>query len=88
MDNPGKSSSFIHQIAGFIGPETDIPAPDMYTNPMIMGWMFDEYSKMYQKKIPGTMTKLISVFLMFTLAGCAMYRNQKAIEMETGPRSV
>ncbi len=37
---------------------------------------------MYQKKVPGTMTKLISVFLMLALAGCAIYRNQKAVEME------
>ncbi len=37
---------------------------------------------MVEKKIPGTMTKLISVFLMLVLAGCAMYRNQKAVEVE------
>src|SRR5580698_4309748 len=39
------SRSYIQQIADFIGPDTDIPAPDVYTNPMIMGWMMDEYSK-------------------------------------------
>lgn len=50
------SRGFIHQIASFIGPETDIPAPDVYTNAMIMGWMFDEYSKMYGKKIPAMIT--------------------------------
>src|SRR5258708_3221295 len=33
------SRSFIEQIVDFIGPHTDIPAPDVYTNPMIMGWM-------------------------------------------------
>ena len=37
---------------------------------------------MYEIKIPPTMTKLISVFLMLALAGCAMYRNQKAVKME------
>jgi hypothetical protein len=37
---------------------------------------------MVQKKIPGTMTRLILVFLMLALAGCAMDRNQKAVEME------
>jgi len=37
---------------------------------------------MVQKKIPGTTTKLISVFLMLALAGCAMDQKQKAIEME------
>jgi hypothetical protein len=39
-------------------------------------------NKMYETKFPRTMTQLISVFLMLALAGCAMNRNQKAIEME------
>lgn len=39
------SRGFIRAIASFIGPEKDIPAPDMATNPQIMGWMMDEYSK-------------------------------------------
>ena len=37
---------------------------------------------MYETKISGTMTQLISVFLILALAGCAMNRNQKAVEME------
>ena len=37
---------------------------------------------MCKKKIPGTITKLISVFLTLALAGCAMDQKQKAIEME------
>jgi hypothetical protein len=37
---------------------------------------------MHEIKIPSTMTKLISVCLMPALAGCAMNRNQKAVEME------
>jgi glutamate dehydrogenase (NADP+) len=44
---------FIDQIADFIGPETDVPAPDMYTNAMIMGWMMDEYSKIHRRRTPG-----------------------------------
>lgn len=39
------SRGFIRAIASFIGPEKDIPAPDVYTNPKIMGWMMDEFSK-------------------------------------------
>ena len=35
--------------ADFIGPDTDIPAPDVYTNAMIMGWMMDEYSKIVRR---------------------------------------
>ncbi|MCB1235001.1 MAG: Glu/Leu/Phe/Val dehydrogenase, partial [Verrucomicrobiae bacterium] len=37
------SRGFIQRVADFIGPETDVPAPDIYTNSMIMGWMADEY---------------------------------------------
>ena len=33
------SRSFIEQIADFIGPDIDVPAPDVYTNAMVMGWM-------------------------------------------------
>ena len=47
------SRGFIRQIADFIGPETDIPAPDVYTNAMIMGWMMDEYSKIRRQHSPG-----------------------------------
>jgi len=47
---------FIEQIADFIGPETDIPAPDVYTNAMIMGWMMDEYSKIHRRHTPAVIT--------------------------------
>ena len=50
------SRGFIRQIAEFIGPETDIPAPDVYTNAMIMGWMMDEYSKMRGRRTPAVIT--------------------------------
>jgi len=36
---------FVEQISPVIGPETDIPAPDMNTNAQVMGWFFDEYSR-------------------------------------------
>jgi glutamate dehydrogenase (NAD(P)+) len=36
---------FVDQIAPVIGPNTDIPAPDMNTNAQVMGWFFDEYSR-------------------------------------------
>ncbi len=38
---------FVDQIGSFIGPDTDIPAPDMNTNPQVMGWIFDQYSRRY-----------------------------------------
>ncbi len=50
------SRSFIEQIADFIGPDTDIPAPDVYTNARIMGWMMDEYSKISRCYTPAVIT--------------------------------
>ncbi|MBA7654526.1 Glutamate dehydrogenase [subsurface metagenome] len=40
------SRGYINAIWQFIGPDRDIPAPDVYTDPRIMGWMMDEYSKL------------------------------------------
>ena len=47
---------FVEQMADFIGPETDVPAPDVYTNSMIMGWMMDEYSKIHRCRTPDVIT--------------------------------
>lgn len=50
------SRGYIAQVADFIGPNVDIPAPDVYTNPMIMGWMMDEYSKIKRRYSPAVIT--------------------------------
>lgn len=50
------SRGYINAIADFIGPDTDVPAPDVYTNQMIMGWMMDEYSKIKRQIIPAVIT--------------------------------
>lgn len=50
------SRSFIEQLGHFIGPQKDIPAPDVYTNPRIMGWMMNEYSKLNGCYSPGVIT--------------------------------
>ena len=50
------SRGYIDAIADFIGPDIDIPAPDMYTNQMIMGWMMDQYSTIQRKIVPGVIT--------------------------------
>jgi len=50
------SRGFVQQIADFIGPDTDIPAPDVYTNSMVMAWMMDEYSKIKRAKCPAVIT--------------------------------
>lgn len=39
------SRGYVDAVADFIGPEVDIPAPDVYTNQLVMGWMASEYAK-------------------------------------------
>ncbi len=56
------SRGYVNAIADFIGPDIDIPAPDVYTNPMIMGWMMDQYSIITRKVTPAVVTgKPISI---------------------------
>lgn len=50
------SRGYIRAINYFIGPEKDIPAPDVYTTPQIMAWMMDEYSKLKGYNVPGMIT--------------------------------
>ena len=39
-----------------IGPRQDVPAPDVGTNPQMMGWMMDEYSTLVGEYTPGVFT--------------------------------
>jgi glutamate dehydrogenase (NAD(P)+) len=50
------SRAYIDAIAWIIGPERDIPAPDVYTTPQIMGWMMDEFSKLRGYTTPAVIT--------------------------------
>jgi glutamate dehydrogenase (NAD(P)+) len=50
------SRTYIRAIYQFVGPDKDIPAPDVYTNPQIMAWMMDEYSKIVGKNQFGVIT--------------------------------
>jgi len=50
------SRAYIDAIAWIMGPNRDIPAPDVYTTPQIMGWMMDEYSKLSGHSTPGAIT--------------------------------
>lgn len=47
--------TFVAQLHDVIGPNLDIPAPDVNTNAEIMGWIMDEYSK-YKGFSPGVVT--------------------------------
>lgn len=50
------SRGFIRGIYPIIGPLKDIPAPDVYTTPQIMGWMMDEFSMLEGHFTPGVIT--------------------------------
>ena len=47
---------YTYEIGILIGPESDIPAPDMYTDEQIMAWMMDTYSMMKGYSVPGVVT--------------------------------
>ncbi|MGO8950078.1 MAG: Glu/Leu/Phe/Val family dehydrogenase [Ktedonobacterales bacterium] len=44
------------EIAGVIGPESDIPAPDVNTNPQVMAWIMDTFSMHHGFSIPAVVT--------------------------------
>ncbi len=44
------------EIINIIGPDIDIPAPDVNTNAQIMAWMMDTYSMNKGRSIPGVVT--------------------------------
>jgi len=50
------SRTYVDRVWQIIGPEKDVPAPDVYTNPQIMAWMVDEYSKICGKNQFGVIT--------------------------------
>jgi len=47
---------FTQEIIPFIGPQMDIPAPDMGTNEQTMAWMMDTYSVHMGYSVPGVVT--------------------------------
>jgi len=50
------SRAYIDQVGRILGPQKDIPAPDVYTTPQIMAWMMDEFSKITGCNSPGVIT--------------------------------
>lgn len=47
---------FTSEISIIIGPDKDIPAPDVYTTPQIMAWIMDTYSMQRGYSVPGVVT--------------------------------
>lgn len=50
------SRGWVNAMYKYIGPWKDVPAPDVYTNPKIMAWMVDEYSKLSGEWSPAAFT--------------------------------
>ena len=50
------SREYVRAFSDYLGPDQDIPAPDVYTTPEIMGVMLDEYEKIIEKSAPGMIT--------------------------------
>ncbi|MBE3597390.1 MAG: Glu/Leu/Phe/Val dehydrogenase [Limnochordaceae bacterium] len=44
------------EISVIIGPDRDIPAPDVYTNPQVMAWIMDTYSMQQGRPVPAVVT--------------------------------
>lgn len=47
---------FTRELSKYIGPEIDVPAPDVNTNAKIMAWIRDEYSRVVGKDSPAVVT--------------------------------
>jgi glutamate dehydrogenase (NAD(P)+) len=47
---------YASEISSFIGPEMDIPAPDVYTDSQTMAWIMDTYSMQRGYSVPGVVT--------------------------------
>lgn len=48
--------AYTRHISDFIGPDKDIPAPDVYTNAQTMAWIMDEYSHIMGRNVPAVVT--------------------------------
>jgi len=47
---------YAYEISDFIGPDRDIPAPDVYTDAQVMAWIMDTYSMTLGHNAPGVVT--------------------------------
>lgn len=78
---------YVREIFRYLWPETDVPAPDVNTNPQIMAWMMDEYSKLAWVNSPWSFTwKPLSIWGSLwrdkATAQWWVYVLQKILELE------
>lgn len=64
------SRAYVDNFYSVIGPDLDIPAPDVYTNEQVMGWMLDQYEKHIGYHSPGAFTGK-----PYELGGCLLRSN-------------
>lgn len=75
---------YVRGITPLIGELVDIPAPDVGTNPQVMAWMVDEYSKLMGRNVPGAFTAKPPVLwgnparIYATGFGCAVISREAA----------
>ncbi len=50
------SRRYFAEMSDLFGPDSDVPAPDVNTNPQIMCWMFDTYSMHKKQYLPAVIT--------------------------------
>jgi len=52
----GLSRGYVRALLAELGPEQDVPAPDVYTDARVMAWMCDEYERCTGHAAPGAVT--------------------------------
>ncbi|MEB3860020.1 MAG: Glu/Leu/Phe/Val dehydrogenase, partial [Desulfurococcales archaeon] len=50
------SRAYFEALSEFVGVDVDIPAPDVYTNPQVMAWYYDQYSRIKKGSFFGVVT--------------------------------
>ncbi len=50
------SRVYFEALSEFVGVDVDIPAPDVYTNPQVMAWYYDQYSRIKKGSFFGVVT--------------------------------